>query len=179
MQHTIPTFLVMFYWTTGLWTLPCLVYLFMLLLCYSRELGVINSPPCRQTPGYGYGRPACLYLQGHRAGGEGNLHVWQKIRQVRCPTVFDISVEQLSTHENTTQGSKQEGISLAPWWGQSCLHWSVPTPRSCQRPRLKDHNHESKSARRDRGRRQMIKTQRKTREKNWGRRRKSWVQQQQ
>jgi hypothetical protein len=51
----------------------------------------------------------------------------------------------------------RKGISLAPWWGQSCLHWSVPTPRSCRRPRLEDHNHESKSERRERGRRQMMK----------------------
>jgi hypothetical protein len=54
-------------------------------------------------------------------------------------------------------GVNRKGISLAPWWGQSCLHWSVPTPRSCQRPRLEDHNHESKSERSDRGRRQMMK----------------------
>jgi hypothetical protein len=52
-----------------------------------------------------------------------------------------------------------KGLSLAPWWGQSCFHWSVPTPRSCQRPRLEDHNHESKSERRDRGRRKMMKKQ--------------------
>jgi hypothetical protein len=28
---------------------------------------------------------------------EGNLHVGQEVRQVRCPTVFDISIEQHST----------------------------------------------------------------------------------
>jgi hypothetical protein len=62
----------------------------------------------------------------------------------------------------------RKGISLAPWWGQSCLHWSVPTPRSCRRPRLEDHNHESKSERRERDRRQMMKktTRRETRERN-------------
>jgi hypothetical protein len=60
----------------------------------------------------------------------------------------------------------RKGINLAPWWGQSCLHWSVPTPWSCRRPRLEDHNHESKAERRER--RQMMKktTRRETRERN-------------
>jgi hypothetical protein len=62
---------------------------------------------------------------------EGNLHVGQKFRQVRCPTVFDICIEQHSTHENTTQCGKQEGHKPCPHHDcrQSCLHWSVPTGR--------------------------------------------------
>ncbi len=44
---------------------------------------------------------------------EGNLHVGQELRQVRCPTVFDISIEQHSTLENTTQRGKEEGHRVA------------------------------------------------------------------
>jgi hypothetical protein len=46
----------------------------------------------------------------------------------------------------------RKGISLAPWWGQSCLLRSVPTPRSSHRQRLEDHNHESKTEGMDGGR---------------------------
>ena len=56
---------------------------------------------------------------------EGNLHVWQ-FRQVRCPTVFDISIEQHSTHENTTQWSKQEGHKPCPMVGAIMLALELP-----------------------------------------------------
>ena len=57
---------------------------------------------------------------------EGNLHVGQKFRQVRCPTVFDISIEQHSTHENTTQWSKQEGHKPCPMVGAIMLALELP-----------------------------------------------------
>ncbi len=50
-----------------------------------------------------------LFLWGGRR--EGNLHVGQKFRQVRCPTVCDISIEQHSTHENTINGGRG-GLTL-------------------------------------------------------------------
>ena len=57
---------------------------------------------------------------------EGNLHVGQEFRQVRCPTVFDISIEQHSTHENTTQWSKQEGNKPCPMVGAIMLALELP-----------------------------------------------------
>jgi hypothetical protein len=56
----------------------------------------------------------------------GNLHIGQKFRQVRCPTVFDISIEQHSTHENTTQWSKQEGHKPCPMVGAIMLALERP-----------------------------------------------------
>ncbi len=49
-----------------------------------------------------------LTLQRRKEKSEGNLHVGQKFRQVRCAMAFDISIEQHSTHENITQWSDQE-----------------------------------------------------------------------
>jgi hypothetical protein len=57
---------------------------------------------------------------------EGILHVGQKCRQVRCPTVFDISIEQHSTHENTTQCGKQEGHKPCPMVGAIMLALERP-----------------------------------------------------
>ena len=56
----------------------------------------------------------------------GNLHVGQKFRQVRCPTGFDISIKQHSTHENTTQWSKQEGHKPCPMVGAIMLALELP-----------------------------------------------------
>jgi hypothetical protein len=57
---------------------------------------------------------------------EGILHVGQKCKQVRCPTVFDISIEQHSTHENTTQCGKQEGHKPCPMVGAIMLALERP-----------------------------------------------------
>ena len=56
----------------------------------------------------------------------GNLHVGQKFRQVRCPTGFDISIKQHSTHENTTQWSKQERHKPCPMVGAIMLALELP-----------------------------------------------------
>ncbi len=68
---------------------------------------------------------------------EGNVHVGQEFRQVVAAPRFS-TFPLISTAPMKIQPSvvNRKGISLAPWWGQSCLHWSVP--RSCQRPRLED-----------------------------------------
>jgi hypothetical protein len=57
---------------------------------------------------------------------QGNLHVGQEFRQVRRPTVFDISIEQHNTHENTTQWSKQEGHKPCPVVGAILLALERP-----------------------------------------------------
>ena len=41
-------------------------------------------------------------------------------------TVFDISIEQHSTHENTTQWSKQEGHKPCPMVGAIMLALELP-----------------------------------------------------
>ena len=73
------------------------------------------------------GAGALRQHQAHTFEREGNAHVGgQEFRQVRCPTVFDISIEQHSTHENTTQWSKQEGHKPCPMVGAIMLALELP-----------------------------------------------------
>ncbi len=75
-----------------------------------------------------------------------------------------------STHENATQRNKQEGHKRCPVVGAIMLALErPPTPKNCQRPRLEDHDHESISERRDRGRRQMMEKKQTVRsgKRNW------------